>query len=86
MKKQDILENQAKKVYLALGSNLGNKRKNLELAKFRRNLVLKNLYDNSYINEAQYKDLKNKKIIGFSGIGRPEKFHLSLKVHSRKRI
>ena len=37
MKKQDITENQAKKVYLALGSNLGNKRKNLELAKFHLN-------------------------------------------------
>ena len=33
--KQDMLENQAKIVYLALGSNLGNKRKNIELAKFK---------------------------------------------------
>ena len=38
MKKQDIIENQAKKVYLALGSNLGNKRKNLELAKYKLNI------------------------------------------------
>ena len=38
MKKQDITENQAKKVYLALGSNLGNKRKNLELAKYKLNI------------------------------------------------
>ena len=37
MKKQDITENLAKKVYLALGSNLGNKRKNLELAKYHLN-------------------------------------------------
>ena len=34
MKKQDILENQAKLVYLAIGSNLGNKILNIELAKF----------------------------------------------------
>ena len=34
MKKQDILENQVKFSYLALGSNLGNKYQNLEKAKF----------------------------------------------------
>ena len=33
VKKQDILENQVNLVYLALGSNLGNRIKNLELAK-----------------------------------------------------
>mgnify|MGYP001258959948 CR=1 FL=1 len=33
MKNQDILENQVNKVYLALGSNLGDRIKNLELAK-----------------------------------------------------
>ena len=37
VKNQGILENQAKKVYLAIGSNLGNKRKNLELAKYYLN-------------------------------------------------
>jgi len=40
-----------------------NPYKSIERAKIRRDLVLKNLYDNSYIDEAQYKDLKNKKII-----------------------
>ena len=35
MKKQDILENQVNYAYLALGSNLGKKIKNLELAKFK---------------------------------------------------
>ena len=30
-----MLENQAKIAYLALGSNLGGKRKNIELAKFK---------------------------------------------------
>ena len=33
MKKQDILENQVNIVYLSLGSNLGNKKKNLEISK-----------------------------------------------------
>ncbi len=34
MKSQDISENQVNQVYLSLGSNLGNKRKNLEFAKY----------------------------------------------------
>jgi len=32
--KQDLLENQAKLSYLAVGSNLGNKKENIEKAKF----------------------------------------------------
>ena len=39
MKKQDILENQVNKAYLSLGSNLGKKVKNLELAKFLLNSI-----------------------------------------------
>ena len=35
MKSQDILENQVNYAYLALGSNLGKKFKNLELAKYK---------------------------------------------------
>ena len=34
MKKQDTLENRAKSVYLAIGSNLGNKVNNIEKTKF----------------------------------------------------
>ena len=34
MKKQDTLENRAKLVYLAIGSNLGNKINNIEITKF----------------------------------------------------
>ncbi len=34
MIKPDILENQANTVYLSIGSNLGNKKKNVESAKF----------------------------------------------------
>ena len=37
MKKQDILENQVNKAFIAVGTNLGKKRKNLELAKFLLN-------------------------------------------------
>ena len=39
-----------------------NPYKSKERAKKRRNIVLKNLYENSYIDEVQYKNLKNKKI------------------------
>ena len=39
-----------------------NPYKSVEKAKERRNLVLKNLYENSYINKIQYNDLKKKKI------------------------
>ena len=34
MKKQDTLENQVSQVYLAIGSNLGNKINNIEVTKF----------------------------------------------------
>jgi len=33
--KQDILEKQAKTIYLAIGSNLGDKKLNIELAKYK---------------------------------------------------
>ena len=32
--KQDTLENRAKSIFLGIGSNLGNKRNNIEKAKF----------------------------------------------------
>ncbi len=37
--------------------------RNIELAKFRRNLVLKNLYENKYLNELEYKQFSKKNII-----------------------
>ena len=40
-----------------------NPYKNKKVAKFRRDLVLKNLLENKYINETAYKNLKDKKII-----------------------
>ena len=39
-----------------------NPYKSLEKAKIRRDLVLKNLYDNSYITKSEYDNSKNKKI------------------------
>ena len=40
-----------------------NPYKNNELAKFRRNLVLKNLLDNDFLNSDEYKAYKNKDIV-----------------------
>ena len=40
-----------------------NPYKSVEKAKIRRDFVLKNLYENSYLNKDEYKNLKNKKII-----------------------
>ena len=40
-----------------------NPYKNIELAKFRRNLVLKNLFDNNYITPEWFKILKTKDIV-----------------------
>ena len=39
-----------------------NPYRNIELAKFRRNLVLKNLLDNNFIDNDSYENLKNKEI------------------------
>ena len=38
---QDILENQANRIYLGIGSNLGNRRNKIEQAKYQ--LLLKNI-------------------------------------------
>jgi penicillin-binding protein 1A len=40
-----------------------NPYKDIVIAKFRRDLVLKNLYENNYINKTQYEKFINKKII-----------------------
>ncbi len=39
-----------------------NPYKNIELAKFRRNLVLKNLFDNKYLNNQDYNELIEQKV------------------------
>ena len=40
-----------------------NPYRNIDLAKFRRDLVLKNLYENNYINKTEYEKFIGKKII-----------------------
>ena len=40
-----------------------NPYKNIELAKFRRDLVLQNLFENNYINKKKYEEFINKKIL-----------------------
>ena len=40
-----------------------NPYKNKKLAKYRRNLVIKNLYENSYISKNKYEELINSKIV-----------------------
>ena len=62
MIKQDILENQVKTVYLSIGSNLGNKRKNIELAK--SNLFLNNIRierSSSYYESLSWPETNNPK-------------------------
>jgi 2-amino-4-hydroxy-6-hydroxymethyldihydropteridine diphosphokinase len=54
VKKQDILENQANLVYLAIGSNLGNKINNIEITKFELEKYKINIVksSSSYISES----------------------------------
>jgi penicillin-binding protein 1A len=40
-----------------------NPYKNIELAKFRRNLVLRNLFENNYIDKAKYDEFTNNQIL-----------------------
>ena len=40
-----------------------NPYKDIKLAKFRRNLVLKNLFDNDYLDKKKYKELKDSEIL-----------------------
>ena len=47
MKRQDILGNQVNYVYLAIGSNLGKKIKNLELAKYKLSKIGVNIIKTS---------------------------------------
>ena len=54
MKKQDLLENEANLVYLAIGSNLGNKINNIEITKFELEKHKINIIksSSSYISES----------------------------------
>ena len=54
MKKQDISENQVSEVYLAIGSNLGNKINNIEVTKFEleKNKIKILKSSSNYISES----------------------------------
>ena len=64
MIKQDILENQVKFVYLAIGSNLGNKKNNIEKAKFmliQNNIKI--LLSSNYYETLSWPNPKNPKFL-----------------------
>ena len=76
MRNQDILENQAKIVYLGIGSNLGNRKKNIEKAKSLLNINnLKLLNSSSYYETLSWPNVKFPK---FLNIVIKIKTHLSL--------
>ena len=70
MKKQGILEKQAKFVYLALGSNLGNRKTNIEKAK-----QLLHKYNVNVIKSSSYYETKSWPNINF-----PKYYNIVLKV------
>ena len=60
MIRQDTLENPAKSVYLGIGSNLGNKKKNIEKAKFqliKNNIKIKKI--SSFYESLSWPDPEN---------------------------
>jgi len=60
VKKQDTLENPAKPAYLAIGSNLGNKINNIEIAKFElEKYKIKILKSSSNYLSESWPDTKN---------------------------
>ena len=64
MIKQDISEKQAKKVFLAIGSNLGNKIINIEKAKYKfQNNFIKILKSSSYYESLSWPDTTKPKYI-----------------------
>ena len=64
MIKQDIYENQAKEVFLAIGSNLGDRFRNIELAKIMlSNNRIKILKSSSFYETLSWPDIKNPKFL-----------------------
>ena len=64
MIKQDTLENQAKSIFLGLGSNLGNKKENIEKAKFELNQNnIRILQTSSFYQSLSWPDTKNPKFL-----------------------
>ena len=64
MIKQDILENQVKPIYIGIGSNLGNRKKNIEYAKHK---LLKNnikiIQSSNYYESLSWPNPKNPKFL-----------------------
>ena len=59
-----MLENQVKSVYLGIGSNLGNKKKNIELAKFKLSENnIKILQSSSFYKSISWPNPKNPKFL-----------------------
>ena len=64
MIKRDTSENQVKTVYLGIGSNLGNKKQNIEIAKSKlQNYQIKILKCSSNYESESWPDPKNPKFI-----------------------
>ena len=64
MIKQDTLENQARYIYLGIGSNLGNKKNNIEKAKFELTQNgIKILKSSNYYESLSWPDPKKPKFI-----------------------
>ena len=64
MIKQDIFENRAKKVFLAIGSNLGNRIRNIELAKVALSYNnIRILKSSKYYESLSWPNEKNPKFI-----------------------
>ena len=64
MIKQDILENRVRSIFIGIGSNLGNRKKNIENAKFQ---LIKNdikiLKSSSYYESLSWPDPKKPKFL-----------------------
>jgi 2-amino-4-hydroxy-6-hydroxymethyldihydropteridine diphosphokinase len=64
VKKQDILENQVNKAYLAIGSNLGKKTRNIDFAKYElEKHKVKILKSSSYYKSESWPDCSQPKFI-----------------------
>jgi 2-amino-4-hydroxy-6-hydroxymethyldihydropteridine diphosphokinase len=62
--KQDTSENLAKNIYLGIGSNIGNKKRYIEQAKFKlQNYNIKILKSSSYYESKSWPNPKNPKFI-----------------------
>ena len=64
MIRRDILENQVKSIYLGIGSNLGNKKNNIEKAKFqliKNNIMI--IKSSSYYESLSWPNPRNPKFL-----------------------